>query len=228
MTDLSPDPFAVDVLHDLNHCLELIAGFVELAEEALYDGDAASTKARLTLAAHAAQQAQTTAESPALNPAESPALDPSLVEVPVKPTPSRGSCFQLNSPSRPRRRAVRPLRVLVVEDSSTLRHMFTIILRRVGYVVHAVALGSEALSLLQDGNFDVMVSDLSLGSGLSGLDLAYAVRQLAPNTRFILATGSIEGLSVEDCAQFGVDAVLTKPFTPTQLRVAVAEVLNHR
>ncbi len=134
----------------------------------------------------------------------------------------------MNSASRKRHRAMSPLRVLVVEDSASLRHMLSVILRRVGCVVHAVAEGSEALSLLQQAHFDIIVSDLFLGSDLSGLDLAAAVRQIAPHARFILASGSIEDVSAEEYAHFGVDRVLTKPFTASQLRVAVAGLVNQK
>jgi len=226
MTDLQPllSPPAADLLHDLNQNVALLATCLGLAEDALLDGDLESARERIGLAARAAQQAQATAELQAtveysIGFAADLCLDP---HVQVAPTCRREGCFQLRPPSMPRRRSLMSQRILVVEDSAGLREMFALILRRDGHVVDAVALGTEALAHLERSAYDVIISDVSLGSGLSGLDLAYAVRQISPRVRFILATGAVEELSHVECERLGVDLVLNKPFTPTQLRRAVA------
>lgn len=224
MTDLQPSPPSAELLDDLNQNVALLATCLGLAEEALLDGDLEGALQRIGLAARAAQQAQATAELQAtveysIGSAAGLCLD---WHVPILPTSKREACFQLTLPSMPRRRSLRSQRVLIVEESASLREMFALILRRDGHVVDSVALGTEALAHLEQSHYDVIITDVSLGSGLSGLDLAYAVRQISPKVRFILATGAVEELSRVECERLGIDLLLNKPFTPAQLRRAVA------
>jgi CheY-like chemotaxis protein len=226
MTDLQPllSAPAADLLDELNQKVALLATCLGLAEDALIHGDLESARQRIGLAARAAQQAQAAAELQAtvehsFGFAAGLSLDP---HVPVLRTSKRQGCFQLTPPSMPRRRSLSSQRVLVVEDSPSLREMIALILRREGHVVDTVALGTEALEHLEKGQYDVIISDVSLGSGLSGLDLAYAVQQISPRVRFILATAAVEELSPVERGRLGVDRLLNKPFTPAQLRHAVA------
>jgi CheY-like chemotaxis protein len=223
MTDLQPFPPSADLLHDLNQNVALLATCLGLAEDALLDGDLEGARQRIGLAARAAQQAQATAELQAtvhysIGRDAGPCLDS---HVPILPTSRRAACFHLTPPSMPRRRNLRSQRVLVVEESAGLREMLALILRRDGHVVDTVALGTEALAHLEESQYDVIISDVSLGSGLSGLDLAYAVQQISPKVRFILATSAVQELSRVERERLGVDTLLNKPFSPAQLRRAV-------
>ncbi len=66
--------------------------------------------------------------------------------------------------------------LLFVDDSAFFRNMLTPVLRAAGYDVTAVGSGADALSLLKSGRrFDVLVTDLDM-PGMSGFELAQAVR----------------------------------------------------
>lgn len=116
------------------------------------------------------------------------------------------------------------LRVLVVEDSPTMRELMLIHLRHAGHDADAVSSGTAALARLQAATFDVVISDLSLGHELNGWDLARTIAEHWPGVGFILATGSAEDLAPERLASHGIDAVLSKPFRGVQLREAVVRV----
>jgi len=91
-------------------------------------------------------------------------------------------------------------------------------------MVDTVATAPEALTQLGTDAYDVVISDLWLGTTSDGLALARAVKDGWPSVRFILATGRADELSAEERAEWGVDAVLRKPFTLTQLREAMSHL----
>ena len=57
-------------------------------------------------------------------------------------------------------KGVTKLRILVVDDELSMREMLRIVLRRDGYEVVLAENGREAISLLQAGSFDLLLSDL--------------------------------------------------------------------
>ena len=63
--------------------------------------------------------------------------------------------------------------VLVVEDDGLISHMTATCLRDAGYLVLELASGDAAVSLLrQGGHFDILLTDINLGQGLNGWDVA--------------------------------------------------------
>ena len=58
-----------------------------------------------------------------------------------------------------------------------------------GHVVSVAASGEEALEKLAEQTFDVVVSDMGMGAGMNGWELAEAVKRRWPSVRFLLATG---------------------------------------
>lgn len=80
-------------------------------------------------------------------------------------------------------------RLLFVEDEDDLRTLVGDALRMLGYDVVAVADGPSALAAMEGDGFDVLVSDVSMPRGISGIDLAEHVLQRQPNARIVLASG---------------------------------------
>jgi len=84
--------------------------------------------------------------------------------------------------------AVARRRVLLIDDASFFRNMLAPVLKAAGYAVTAVATAQEALTLLRDGaRFDVILTDIEM-PGMSGFDLASAVRN-NPHTSAIPIIG---------------------------------------
>src|SRR5215207_7129697 len=84
--------------------------------------------------------------------------------------------------------------------------------------VVAAATGAEALALLAERRFDLVLSDHGLGLGMNGLELAAEVRDHWPGTRFILVTGWGGSMDPAEVAPLGVEAVISKPYRAPELR----------
>jgi len=82
--------------------------------------------------------------------------------------------------------------------------------------------GEEALEKLAEQTFDVVVSDMGMGAGMNGWELAEAVRSRWPGVRFLLATGWGAGMDPVEARTKGIEAVLAKPYHPAELVEALA------
>jgi PAS domain S-box-containing protein len=117
----------------------------------------------------------------------------------------------------------RPLRVLVVDDEPMMTRAVMRMLKPSGHVVTTAGSGEEALQQLAAQTFDVVVSDMGMGPGMNGWDLADAVKQSSPRVRFLLATGWGAAIDPVEAKARGVEAVLAKPYHPADLLQALAK-----
>ncbi len=115
--------------------------------------------------------------------------------------------------------APRRARVLVVDDDPQVRHVTASFLNGFGYDEAEVPSGEAALERLDAERFDLVVADLAM-PGMSGLDLAEAVRARWPALPFLLVTGHAEAARIP--ADF---SVLEKPFPSAELAARVAALL---
>ncbi|AWN48017.1 hybrid sensor histidine kinase/response regulator [Methylobacterium terrae] len=115
--------------------------------------------------------------------------------------------------------APRRARILVVDDDPQVRHVTASFLNGFGYDEVAVPSGEAGLERLTAERFDLVVADLAM-PGMSGLDLAEAVRERWPDLPFLLVTGHAEAARIP--ADF---AVLEKPFPSADLAARVAALL---
>lgn len=114
-----------------------------------------------------------------------------------------------------------PARILVVDDEGAIRHTVTKTLQRVGYKVDAVASAEEALELLDEGEFDVVLSDIRM-DGLSGVELLTQVREKSPDVSVILMTGYATLGSAVESLRLGATDYLVKPSSSRDIRDSVA------
>ena len=108
------------------------------------------------------------------------------------------------------------MRVMVVDDESTSRDLLSTVLGREGCQVSTAQDGEEAMGLLENESFDLVITDLKMPR-ISGLDLVRHVRENYHNTEVIMITGyaSIEGAI--SAVKSGAEDYLPKPFTDQEL-----------
>src|SRR5262245_11153317 len=110
---------------------------------------------------------------------------------------------------------------LVVEDSPEVAEVAAAYFQQLGYTVKKVASASEALELLgKDANIDLVFSDILMPGGMTGGELAHAIRRRYPTMPVLLTTGYSE--SARDAVQQGF-VVLQKPFDLAALEQALRE-----
>ena len=117
-------------------------------------------------------------------------------------------------------------RILIVEDESAIRLALRGLLRRDGYEVELAESGAQALRMLQETPFDLILTDLALGRGTSGMDVLCASKAHRPETAVVMITAhGSEKIAVEAMKQ-GAEDYVPKPFDNEELRVVVARALE--
>ena len=103
-------------------------------------------------------------------------------------------------------------RILVVDDEAHVRELLADILRGEGCEPVLAASGGEALALFAADHFDGVFTDVGM-PGMSGWELARAVREQAPQVPIAVITGWGEAVGSEEQRSARVDWIVTKPFT---------------
>jgi signal transduction histidine kinase/CheY-like chemotaxis protein len=118
--------------------------------------------------------------------------------------------------------------ILIVEDEPVLRDMAHAILEECGYRIHDAGTGREALAVWEKhgGAVDLLLTDMVMPEGMSGVDLAERLLGKAPTLKVIFASGYTvdevsEAFLAKNNARF-----LQKPYTRTTLARAVRQALD--
>jgi CheY-like chemotaxis protein len=118
--------------------------------------------------------------------------------------------------------------ILLVEDNDALRGVISFNLMRAGYQVTVVTNGREALTALEHGSFDLVLSDQQMPK-MTGIQLCEQIRELPQyqHLPFILLTAKCMELDVTKLRrQLGMSAALPKPFSPSELLTCIEECLS--
>jgi signal transduction histidine kinase/DNA-binding response OmpR family regulator len=113
-----------------------------------------------------------------------------------------------------------PLRVLIVEDDANAREATRELLELLDARVLAVDSAQAALDLIAQQLFDVLLTDVRM-PGMSGLDLARAVKRMQPRVHVVLASGYGAGIATELGDELSGATLLPKPFNFDELEQAV-------
>lgn len=118
--------------------------------------------------------------------------------------------------------------IVVVDDSRTAVHVLTLALRQAGYAVEAAEDGEAGLALIRAARPRLAFVDAEMPH-VNGYELARAVRDdgaLDPQPHLIMLTAGGQEADRERAEEAGVDEFMTKPFSPSQLRARVRELLG--
>jgi PAS domain S-box-containing protein len=120
--------------------------------------------------------------------------------------------------------------ILLVEDDADVRQMLRVAISGLGYRVHAAGNGIEALKLWQalGDRFDLVLTDMVMPEGMTGLELVERLRELKPGLKAILTSGySLEIVRGDALKQAGV-AYLPKPYDAAKLAEVLRDCLDTR
>jgi len=120
------------------------------------------------------------------------------------------------------------MKILIVDDFSTMRRIIKNLLRDLGFTNTAEADdGSSALPMLQNGSFDFLVTDWNM-PGMTGIDLLKAVRadEKLKNLPILMVTAEAKRDQIIEAAQAGVNGYVVKPFTAAVLKEKIEKIFE--
>lgn len=112
--------------------------------------------------------------------------------------------------------------ILVLEDDDDVRETISTLLMEAGFRVETAATGWEAIALIEERRFDMIVADISLPGGLSGLQMTQHVRRSHPLLKCLFISGRADPVVCDPL----LDDFVAKPFRPFELLGCVWKVLR--
>ncbi len=120
------------------------------------------------------------------------------------------------------------MKILVVDDFSTMRRIIKNLLRDLGFTnTDEADDGTTALPMLQNGHFDFLVTDWNM-PGMQGIDLLKAVRadEKLATLPVLMVTAESKREQIIEAAQAGVNGYIVKPFTAQTLEEKINKIFE--
>ncbi len=120
------------------------------------------------------------------------------------------------------------MKILIVDDFSTMRRIVKNLLRDLGFTnTDEADDGNTALPKLQSGGFDFLVTDCNM-PGMTGLDLLKAVRadENLASMPVLMVTAESKREQIVEAAQAGVNGYVVKPFTAVTLEEKINKIFE--
>jgi two-component system response regulator PilR (NtrC family) len=118
-------------------------------------------------------------------------------------------------------------RILVVDDERSMQEFLEIFLRGEGYEVATAGDVASGRAMLENDDFDVVISDIQMPGG-SGLDLLHAARDTSPDTMVIMITAYASTETAIAAMKEGAYDYLTKPFRVDEIRLVIDKALEKK
>ena len=115
-------------------------------------------------------------------------------------------------------------KVLVVEDDINTRDLVQRYLEKDGHTVTTSVNGADALDILSNTNFDIIILDLMLPE-INGLEICRIIRTKT-NTPIVMVTALVDEEDRLTGLEIGADDYITKPFSPRELAARVKAILR--
>jgi two-component system chemotaxis response regulator CheY len=119
------------------------------------------------------------------------------------------------------------MKILIVDDFSTMRRIVRNLLKELGYAnAEEAEDGADALAKLKAGSFDFVVSDLNMPN-MNGFELLRQIRADAQlkSLPVLLVTAEAKKEDIVTAAQIGANGYIVKPFTKATLEEKLGKIL---
>ena len=117
--------------------------------------------------------------------------------------------------------------ILLVEDDESVRGVLRRMLERAGYTVVPTSNGKAALRTLEEGRFDLVITDIVMPE-MDGIEFVRALRRMSVRPKVIAISGG-RGSATSYLAMalaFGAEATLAKPVSATELIEEIERVMR--
>ena len=124
---------------------------------------------------------------------------------------------------------MRPPILLIIEDEERMRRLFELVLSPEGYGLRLARTGELGLQLLADTPApDLIITDLQLGSGMTGMQVLESAKGSYPDIPVLIVTGYGTVKSAVEAMQKGAYDYISKPIDNDELTIVVARAIELR
>ncbi len=116
--------------------------------------------------------------------------------------------------------------ILIIDDAPEQRDLAKRMLQRLGYDVTTAASGEEAVTLLKNRSFDVLILDMIMPPGIDGLDTYREILKIVPDQKAVIASGFAKTERVHETQKLGAGSYIKKPYTLEKIGLAVRAELD--
>jgi len=118
-------------------------------------------------------------------------------------------------------------KILVVDDKRDQREIATVLLTELGYSVHTVSSGEEAVDYIKTNAVDLLLLDMLMPPGIDGLDTYREILKLQPGMKAIITSGFSESDRVKQALKLGAGMYVKKPYTMEKIGLAVNREMGY-
>ncbi len=117
-------------------------------------------------------------------------------------------------------------KILIVDDETLVCDFLVETLRKKNLEVFSAQSGQQALALIKEQNFDIIITDMKMPD-LTGIELLHKIKEISPQTLVIVITayGSIE--NAVEAMRLGAYDYLIKPFSPDTIEAVLEKAREH-
>jgi len=116
--------------------------------------------------------------------------------------------------------------ILIIDDAPEQRELAKRMMQRLGYDVHTAASGEEAIALIKDRSYDVLILDMIMPPGMNGLETYRKILTIVPDQKAVIASGYAETERVHEAQRLGAGSYIKKPYTLEKIGLAVRSELD--
>ena len=160
-----------------------------------------------------------------------------LGHISVESSPGKGTCFSLLFPATRRKAAQRIEKnheefkgngesILVIDDMEEQRQFASEMLTMLGYRVETAASGEEAIAMVRENGYDLLVLDMIMPGGIDGLATYRQILAFAPQQKAVIASGFSEADNIRQVKALGATQLVRKPYTVLSLASAIHRTLH--
>jgi len=117
--------------------------------------------------------------------------------------------------------------ILLIDDDQAFRKVTQALLKDEGYEVNVAATGQEAMRLVEEKDYDLILTDLVM-EGVNGLDVLRHIRRTCPKSVVMMITGYASIPSAIEAIKLGAEDYLTKPCGNEELLFKIRKALEQK
>jgi two-component system, sensor histidine kinase and response regulator len=118
-------------------------------------------------------------------------------------------------------------RVLVVDDEEMIRATTMAFLEKIGLAYNEAQNGKEAMDMLQNEHYDLILSDVSM-PGIDGIQMMEEIKETHPDMAFMIMTGYTADYTYADIISAGASDYITKPFDMKELKAKIERIAREK